>query len=253
MNISKKWISLFLAGLMVVAMMPATVMAEENSEMPMRGNGHMSGADVPPMDGEGPMMDENIAIDGLPMDGEGPMKGERMAAEDCEELDFDTAQERILEAIDNHIVRIEESEDMDEDEKEELIGLLEETRESVEGAEDLEELKDIMNEMADELREMGYRPFWNFAKNHPHLAWECVDFEDAQEHVLNFVDRAIERFSNAENLDEEIVEEYTEKLEEIKDNIEEAEDKEELREAMEEMRELLKDLREDIKDSIDEE
>ena len=232
MNISSKWIGLFLAGMMVVAMMPATVMAEENDTSAIETNGRMMGAGVSAMDGER------------------PMKADRM---DCEKPDFETVQERMLNAIDNHIVKIEESEDMEEDEKEELTNLLEETRESVEAAEDLEELKEIMEGLTEELREMGYQPLKHFAKHHPRIAWKCVDFETAQEHVVNFIDRAVERLSNAENLDEEIVEEYTAELEEIKDSAEEAEDKEELRETMKEIRETLKELREEIKDDTDEE
>ncbi len=232
MNISKKWIGLFLAGLMVVAMMPATVMAEENDTPVMKGNVRMLGAGVAQVDEKRPMMGDKVA---------------------CEELDFETVQERLLNSIDNHIVKIEESENLDDEEKKDLIALLEETKISIEEAESTEELREIMGELAEELRDRGYHPLRDAAKNHPRFAWKCVDFENAQEHVVNFIDNIIERLTNAENLDEEIVEEYTDKFEEITDSVEEAEDKEELREVMKEIREILKELRDDIRDNTDEE
>jgi hypothetical protein len=162
----------------------------------------------------------------------------------CGELDFSTAQEHLLETIDNHIARLEEAEYLDEEDKEELLGFFEEIKESTEEAETTEDLFKIMDERNDELRgyifshQMGAMGLSMADGPMLNSSFSCdeLDFSTVHEHLLEAIDNHIARIEEAEYLDEEDKEELLSFLEEIKESTEEAETTEDLLKIMDELR-----------------
>jgi hypothetical protein len=222
MNIKRNHLMrLLLAGMMVMSILPA--MAESsNRTMPAMGSCPMAGGRL--------IMNSNAP---------------------CEKWDFDTAQANFLEIIDNHISMIEDSEDLGDEEVEELLAFLDDIMKSAADAETLEELRGIMDEMNEKLRcilghsRMGAGPSLTggMMESDILIPLEGQDFDVVKDHLLGTIDNQISRIEENDNLDDEDAEELLALLEDLRDSAEDAETLEELQDIMDEMREELGSIR----------
>lgn len=178
-----------------------------------------------------------------PMEDQGMLQGNES---------FETQQEKMLEQINDTLLKIESDEMDNENITAEMLAnattQLEEAKTIVENAEDEEDMKEAMEMVHTAMESLGIGPAM---MGRPEAVPEDETFETQQERMLEQINNTISKIeSDIENIDELENENITEEmlttaltqLEEVKTLINNAEDEEDLKEAMEQIHSAMEEL-----------